>query len=384
MTGYRLAPREQPVRGGQGLAFLVGLLVALIVGAVLLVAAGHNPLAVYGRMVETSLGSPRAWSATLTQAAPLGLAGLAVAVAGSMGLWNIGAEGQIIAGAIVGTWVARLGPDLPGPALIPLMLVAAVIGGGLLAAGPALARAHLGVNEIISTLMLNEVAIRLVRYLVNGPWKDPESAGFPVAPELPTQAALPTLFSRANIGVLIAAAVVAIFGFLSARSKWGYELRVAGSSAKAAEYVGISLRSKILTVLVLSGAIAGLAGGIRLGSTSRIVEGIAEGWGFAGIIVAALALMRPANVALVAVAFGALRVGGVAIKGEGVPAAIAEIIQALVLFGALTAAILATYRVVSATPKDGGEGVLAAADSVSATVDLAADSDPDDEAGESS
>lgn len=343
MFGYRLIRREQPIRGGQVLSFTIGLVVALVLGAILLVSAGHDAVAIYKKMADASLGSPQAWSTTLTQAVPLGLAGLAVAVAGSMGLWNIGAEGQIIAGAIAGTWVARLGPDLPGPLLITLMLVGSVVGGGLLALGPALARARLGVNEIITTLMLNEVAIRIVRYLVNGPWKDPGAVGFPVAPELPDQSALPTLFQRANIGVLIAALVLAVFGFFASRSKWGYELRVAGSSAHAAEYVGISLRTKIMTVLVLSGAIAGLAGGIRLGSSSRIVEGIAEGWGFAGIIVAALALMRPSGVAAVAVAFGAVRVGGVAIKGQGVPASIADVIQALILIGALGAAVFTTY-----------------------------------------
>lgn len=343
MFGLRLVRRENPLRGGQGLAFVAGLAIALLLGAILLVVADHDPVAIYRRMADASLGSPQAWSTTLTQAVPLGLAGLAVAVAGSMGLWNIGAEGQIIAGAIAGTWIARLGPDLPGPVLIPLMLLAALVGGGLLALGPALARARLGVNEIITTLMLNEIAIRIVRYLVNGPWKDPTAVGFPVAPELPDQSALPTLFERANIGVLIAGFVLLAFGVFASRSKWGYELRVAGSSAKAAEYIGVSLRAKILTVLVLSGAIAGLAGGIRLGSSDRIVEGIAEGWGFAGIIVAALALMRPSGVALVAIAFGALRVGGVAIKGQGVPASIADIIQALVLMGALGAAVFANY-----------------------------------------
>lgn len=345
MFGFRLVRRENPIRGGQVLAFFVGLVVALLLGAILLLAADHNPIDIYVKMADSSLGSPQAWSTTLTQAVPLGLAGLAVAVAGSMGLWNIGAEGQIIAGAIAGTWVARLGPDLPGPALIPLMLISAIVGGGLLALGPALARARLGVNEIITTLMLNEIAIRIVRYLVNGPWKDPTAVGFPVAPELPEQSALPNLFERANIGVLIAAVVLLVFGFYASRSKWGYELRVAGSSARAAEYVGISLKTKILTVLVLSGAIAGLAGGIRLGSSDRIVEGIAEGWGFAGIIVAALALMRPSGVAAVAIAFGAVRVGGVAIKGQGVPASISEIIQALILMGALGAAVFTTYSI---------------------------------------
>ncbi|MGI9604908.1 MAG: ABC transporter permease [Acidimicrobiales bacterium] len=345
MLGLRFARRETPLRGGQVRAFIVGLVVALIFGAVLLVASGHDPIDVYRNMFDSALGSRRGLSATLTRAVPLGLAGLAVAVAGSMGMWNIGAEGQIIAGAIGGAWVARLGPDLPGPVLIPLMLIGAVLGGAFLAFGPAIARSRLGVNEIITTLMLNEVAIRVVRYLVNGPWKDPEGNNFPIAPELPSQAALPTLFERANIGILIAAAVLIAVGFYSARSTWGYELRIAGSSEKAAEYVGISLKAKLLTVLVLSGAIAGLAGGIELtGNSTRLVEGVANGWGFAGIIVAALALMRPSGVAAVAVAFGAVQIGGEAIQTLGVPSSIANIVQALILFGALGAAVFSNYE----------------------------------------
>jgi len=347
MSGWRIARRETPLPGGQIRAFLVGLVLALVFGAVLLAATGHNPASVYASMFDSALGSPRGWSATLTRAVPLGLAGLAVAVAGTMGMWNIGAEGQIIAGAIGGAWMARLGPDLPGPVLIPLMLVAAIGGGALLALGPALARARLGVNEIITTLMLNEVAIRIVRYLVNGPWKDPEGNNFPVAPELPDQAELPKLFERANIGILIAAAVVIGLGFFASRSAWGYELKIAGSSESAAEYVGISLRAKVLTVLVLSGAIAGLAGGIELtGSSSRLVEGVANGYGFTGIIVAALALMRPSGVAAVAVAFGAVQIGAEAIQTQGVPSSISNILQGLILFGALAAAVFSNYRVV--------------------------------------
>lgn len=350
MFGFRLTRRENPLPGGQLVAFVTGTVVALAVGAVLLLASDLNPVSVYAEMATSAFGSSQGISNTLTQAVPLGLAGLAVAVAGSMGLWNIGAEGQIIAGAIAGTWVARLAPDLGGPALITLMIVAGVAGGALLALGPALARAHLGVNEIITTLMLNEVALRGVRYLVNGPWRDPTAVGFPVAPLLPEQAELPILFGRANIGVLIAGAVLLVFGVFASRSKWGFELRVAGSSAQAAQYVGISLNKKIMTVLVLSGAIAGLAGGIRLNSSDRIVEGIAEGWGFAGIIVAALALMRPSGVALVAVAFGALRVGGTAIRTQGVPESISEIVQALILMGALGAGVFTAYTLTRTSP----------------------------------
>jgi simple sugar transport system permease protein len=269
-----------------------------------------------------------------------------------MGLWNIGAEGQIIAGAIGGAWVARVIPDASGAILIPAMLIGAVVGGALLALPPAIARARLGVNEIITTLMFNEIILRVVRYLVNGAWKDPNSAGFPQAPPLPPQAALPELFGRANIGVPIAALVITGFGVYAARSKWGYELRLAGSSENTAQYAGISLKKKILTVLTLSGAIAGLAGGIELtGSSSRLVEGVANGWGFAGIIVAALALMRPGGVAAVAVAFGAVQVGGLAIQVGGVPASIATILQALILFGALAAGVFSNYKLVrSAAP----------------------------------
>ena len=347
MLGIRLARREKHIPGGQVLAILLGLVIALVLGAILLTVTGHSATEVYAEMFDSALGSRRGWSATLTRAVPLGLAGLAVAVAGSMGMWNIGAEGQIIAGAIGAAWVARLGPDLPGPALIPLMLIGGVIGGGFLALGPAWARSQLGVNEIITTLMLNEVAIRIVRFLVNGPWKDPEGNNFPVAPELPDQAALPILFERAHIGIIIAAVVVIGFGVWSARSKWGYELRIAGSSAQAAEYVGISLRTKVFTVLLLSGAIAGLAGGIELtGNSARIVEGVANGFGFAGIIVAALALMRPSGVAAVAVAFGAVQIGGEAIQTTGVPPSISNVLQALILFGALAAAVFTEYRFV--------------------------------------
>ena len=358
-SSYRLSRRDQPLRGGQIRAFAVGVAIALVIGAILLIASGHNPGEIYIKMFDSAFGSPRALSVTLTRAVPLGLAGLAVAVAGSMGLWNIGAEGQIVAGAIGGAWMARVAPDLPGPVLIPAMLIAAIIGGSLLALGPAIARSQLGVNEIITTLMLNEVAIRIVRYLVNGPWKDPEGNNFPIAPELPEQSALPALFERSNVGVLIAAVVLLVFGIYTARSAWGFELRLAGSSENAATYAGVSLKTKIFTVLVLSGGVAGLAGGIELaGSSDRLVEGVANGWGFAGIIVAALALMRPSGVAAVAIAFGAVQVGGLRIQILGVSSSIATTLQALILFGALGAAVFSNYRLVRTqrVPAEGSGG----------------------------
>ena len=341
-----LVRREAPLRGGQPLSFAIGLVVALTIGIVLLMGAGHDPLVVYERMFVAALGDPDSWAVTLNRAVPLGLAGLAVAIAGSMGLWNIGAEGQILVGAVFAAGVARVGEGWSGPVLLMAMLAGGAVGGGLWALGPAVARAKIGVNEILTTLMLNEVALRLIQWLIHGPWKDPDSYNFPLAPMLPEQGHLPTLFGRAHIGVVVAVAVIALFAVAVNRTAWGFELRVAGSSGATARYAGISLERKILTVLMLSGAVAGLAGGSELaGTADRLTEGISNGFGFAGIIVAALALMRPSGVAAVALLFGAVQIGGQSIQTLGVSSSVSTILQALILFGAIGAGVLSRYQV---------------------------------------
>jgi simple sugar transport system permease protein len=341
-----LVRREAPLRGGQPLSFAIGLVVALTIGIVLLMGAGHDPLVVYERMFVAALGDPDSWAVTLNRAVPLGLAGLAVAIAGSMGLWNIGAEGQILVGAVFAAGVARVGEGWSGPVLLMAMLAGGAVGGGLWALGPAVARAKIGVNEILTTLMLNEVALRLIQWLIHGPWKDPDSYNFPLAPMLPEQGHLPTLFGRAHIGVVVAVAVIALFAVAVNRTAWGFELRMAGSSGATARYAGISLERKILTVLMLSGAVAGLAGGIELaGTADRLTEGISNGFGFAGIIVAALALMRPSGVAAVALLFGAVQIGGQSIQTLGVSSSVSTILQALILFGAIGAGVLSRYQV---------------------------------------
>ena len=167
--------------------------------------------------------------------------------------------------------------------------------------GPALARSHLGVSEIITTLMLVYVAIRVVEWLQVGPWKDPESFGFARIKEVPDQASLPVLFGRVNIGAIIALGLLVVFSLAVSRTAWGYELRLAGSSPDTARYAGISLRRKVLTALLLSGGIAGLAGAVQLtGTEVRLTPGLSSGFGFSGIIVAALAFMRPSGVAVAA------------------------------------------------------------------------------------
>lgn len=344
-----LTRREIPTRGGQPVAFLFGLAFALLVGAILMQVSGDPAIDVYQRMWERSLGSTDTWSVTFNRAVPLALAGLAVSIAATMGLWNIGAEGQILFGATAATLVGRLFPDWPGPVLITAMLIAAVIGGALWALGPGLAKAELGVSEIITTLMLTEVAIRLITYLEQGPWKDPEGFGFPNVTARPPQAELGDLWDRTHIGVLLALAVIGAFAWFINRSVWGYELRIAGSSRQTAAYAGISMRRKVLGVLLLSGAVAGFAGGIELtGTAVRLNAQISNGYGFSGIIVAALALMRPSAIPVVALAFGAVQVGGQSIQTSlGISPAVSTILQALILFGAIGAAVFSNYRVVA-------------------------------------
>ncbi|MCQ3812346.1 MAG: ABC transporter permease [Acidimicrobiia bacterium] len=341
-----LVRRDRVLPATQSLGFVVGIIVALVLGAILLWASDNSPAEVYERMFDSAFMSTDSLSRTLERTTPLALTGLSVAVAGSMGLWNIGAEGQMMAGATVATGVAMMADGLSGPALIAVMLASGVAGGMLLMLGPALARSHLGVSEIIATLMLVYVAIRVVEWLQVGPWKDPGSLGFPRIEEVPGQASLPGLFGRVNIGALIALGLLIVFSLAVSRTAWGYELRLAGSSPDTARYAGVSLRRKVLTALLLSGGIAGLAGTVQLtGAEVRLTPGLSNGFGFSGIIVAALALMRPSGVAVVAFVFGAVQVGGQSIQTLGVSSAISDILQAMILFGALVAAVFFNYRI---------------------------------------
>ncbi len=341
-----LVRREKVVPGVQAVAIVVGIAVALALGAILLWVSDHSPVEVYERMFDSAFWGIDSLSRTLERATPLALTGLAVAVAGSMGLWNIGAEGQMMAGATVATGMAMMADGLSGPALIALMVVAGVIGGMVLMVGPALARSYLGVSEIITTLMLVYVARRVVEWLKIGPWKDPDSMGFAVIEPVPEQASLPGLFGRANIGALIALGLLLALSLAVSRTPWGYELRLAGSSPDTARYAGISLRAKVLTALLLSGGIAGLAGVVQLtGSATRLEPDLSNNYGFAGIIVAALALMRPSGVAVVAIVFGAVQVGGQSIQTLEVSSAISDILQAMILFGALAVAVFLNYRI---------------------------------------
>ncbi|MBC7324519.1 MAG: ABC transporter permease, partial [Moorella sp. (in: Bacteria)] len=293
------------------------------VGAIFLVATGYNPLKVYHDMLNGVVGSKYGLSETVVKAIPLMLAGLGVSVAFRMLLWNIGAEGQFYMGAFGASFVALYFPHLPPYVMLPAMFFAGIIMGGLWALLPALPRAKWGVNEVITTLMLNYVAVLWVDYLVYGPWKDPKGFNFPLTAPFSKAATLPALAgTRVHLGLIFALLAAVLLAVILWRTRWGYEIRVIGESPRAARYAGIKIERNIILVMMLSGALAGLAGMSEVaGITHRLQHGISPGYGYTAIIIAWLAKLHPAAIILVSILFGGLIVGGYSVQTSGVPSA---------------------------------------------------------------
>lgn len=307
-------------------------LAALGLVGVGLVAFGYPAEPALRALLAGSVGSADAWVATLLKTTPLLLAGLAVALAFRAGVWNIGAEGQLYAGALAATWVATGAlSDAPGVLLVPVVMGTAALGGlafGALAGG---LRAWRGVNEVITTLMLNFVAIELVALAVHGPLQEaagayPQSEAFPAAARLPAWGRL----HAAVPGALLAAALTSWLVF---RTPTGFRLRAVGLSPRAARFAGIPTAGYGVLALALSGALAGLAGGAEVaGVTGRLYEGISPGHGYTAIAVALLARLHPLGVVPAALFFGALEAGAGAMQRQaGVPSVATEIVQGAVV-----------------------------------------------------
>ncbi|HIQ05389.1 MAG TPA: ABC transporter permease [Anaerolineae bacterium] len=330
---------------------IVSLILALLAGAVLLVVAGANPWETYKAMAIGAFGSRYSLSETLVKAIPLMLTGLGVSVAFRMLFWNIGAEGQLAMGGFAASGVAlffpELLPGLPVWTLLPLMFLAGFLAGAVWGLVPAVLKAFLNVNEIITTLMLNYVAILWVEYLFYGPWKDPHGYGFPGTAQFPEAAWLPRLSGRVHLGLMFAILAALFLWLIMTRTQWGYEIRVIGENPRAARYAGISLARNILLVMLLSGGLAGLAGfGEVAGISHRLQKGLTVGYGYTAIIVAWLAKLNPWGVLLVALLLAGLLVGGDQIQiTMGLPAAVALVLQGAILFFMLGSDVFARYRV---------------------------------------
>ena len=276
------------------------------------------------------------------------LCALGISVAFRMKLWNIGAEGQFYMGAFAASGLPLYLPELPAVIMLPGMLVLGCVAGGLWGLLPAILRAKWKVNEIIATLMFNYVAILWVDYLVYGPWKDPKGFNFPLSAKFPEAAALPTFgASRIHMGLLLALLIAVLFWVMFQKSRWGYEIRVIGESEPAARYAGINISRNIYLVMILSGAVCGLAGMTEIsGITGRLQPNLSPGYGFTAIIVAWLSKLHPAAIVVVAVLFGALQVGGYFVQTMGVPASISAMLQGAVLFFVVGGEFLTQYKII--------------------------------------
>jgi simple sugar transport system permease protein len=335
------------------------VLAALAVGGLLLSLTGIDPILAYTRIFRAAFGSPARWlrgelyplSDTTVKATPLILAGLGVALAFRMRLWNIGAEGQLLIGAWAATGVALhvLRPSTPFYIMIPAMMVAGFLGGAFYAAIPGVLKAWLGVNEIITTLMLNYVAAFWNNYVIYGPWS---LRGFGLTPKFPRSAWLPRLteFSdvvpafrglTAHLGIVFGLVAAAIFWYLLRNSKFGYEIRVIGDNPTAARYAGMNLKRNILLVMMISGGMAGLAGMSELSGVIHILqEHISPGYGFTAIIVAWLGKLNPWGVVLVSYLLGGLLVGGDEIQ----PFGIVQMLNGVILFVVIGGELILRYR----------------------------------------
>ncbi|MDI6906014.1 MAG: ABC transporter permease [Thermoanaerobacterales bacterium] len=324
----------------------LAVVLALAVGAVFLILSGREPLALYREMFSGAFGSGYGLSETVVKAIPLSLAGLGLSLAFRMQLWNIGGEGQLYMGACAATGVALALAGQPAWVLLPLMVLAGLAAGGVWALLTALPRAYLGVNEIITSLMLNYVAILWVDYLVYGPWRDPAGFNFPLTATFTEGAVLPSLGdTRIHAGLLFALLAVLILYVILEHTRWGFEIRVIGESERAARYAGMKITRNILLVMLVSGALCGLAGMSEVsGLAHRLQPGFSPGYGYTAIIVAVLARLNPLAVLPVAFLFGGLQVGGYMVQTAGVPAAIVAMLTGAVLFFVLGGEILLRYR----------------------------------------
>ncbi|MBT9135648.1 MAG: hypothetical protein DDT34_00708 [Firmicutes bacterium] len=321
---------------------------ALLVGAAVILFLGFNPLNVYRSMFAHAFFSRFGLMDTAVKAIPLMLAGLGVALAFRMLLWNIGAEGQIYMGAYAASGVALSMPGAPSYIVLPAMLVAGMAAGAFWALLAAVPRAYFGANETIITLLLNYIAIFWVDHLVFGPWRDPGALGFPITRAFSMAARLPSIGgTRIHLGLVIALALALLLYFVLYHSRWGYEVRVIGESPGAARYAGMDIRRNILLVMMISGGLAGIAGMTEISAIhARLQPAFSPGYGYTAIIVASLAQMHPGYVVLVSFLLAGLLVGGFSMQIAGLPLAVVSMLQGAILFFLLGSGIFARYRLI--------------------------------------
>lgn len=325
---------------------VIGVLVGLLIGGLLILLAGANPIEAYASMLDGAFGGKRQIEETLLKAAPLLLMGLGLTAAFRARVWNIGGEGQFYMGALAGGVIALYFPHWPRPLLILTMLGAGLLGGALWAGLAGLLKVRRGISEIISTLMLNYIAILFMEYMARGPLQEP--GGFlPESAQFDPAARMPVFFdTRVHLGVLLSVLLVPAVYALLWSTPLGFRLRAVGSRLSVARYAGINVERMILFALMFSGALAGLAGIIEVSTLhTRLKGSISGGYGFTGILVALLGRMHPVGVAVASLFFAALTIGAQSMHVTyGLPVTLANAVQAIMVLCVLAADAIAHRR----------------------------------------
>ncbi len=340
------------------LAVPVGsIVVAFGVMTLVLLATHHPPLHTFRRLFDTGFVGRQSLNATFVSATPLLFTGLCAAIAFRMQLFNIGGEGQLYVGAILGAAAAIALGSHSHALSITAMIAAGAVGGAAFALVPAILRAFLSTNEIITSLMLNYVAALVINYLIfdsQSYWRDtssPTAKVFPQGKNFPDAAAWPLAHVGSlelPLGLLLGIGLAALIWLLYSRTRFGFEVQVIGDSPRAATYAGMRTRRKILAVMALSGAVAGIGGASQDGDFRHTLDprGLTSaGYGYAGIVIAALARYNPFAVCLVAFLLGGIQNAGYALQGADFPSGLVGVLQGLILFCALGGELLIRYRV---------------------------------------
>ncbi|PAQ02364.1 ABC transporter permease [Mesorhizobium mediterraneum] len=325
---------------------LLAIGAALVLCSGLIALAGAGVIEAYGVMFSASLGDSYAITETLVRATPMIFTGLAVAVAFRAKFWNIGAEGQLLAGAVASCAVGAI--PMPGPLAILLMAVAGAAAGAAVALVPATLRVKFRVDDVVSSLLLNSVIFYALMALIEGPWKDSFS-GYPISPPIEDSANFPVLLegTRLHLGVVAAFLAAPVIWFLVMRTTLGFRIRIIGENPEAARYGGIHVERVLISTALLSGALAGLAGVGEVGGVHfQVMSDISPGYGYSGIVVAMLARLNPLGVVPAALFLAAVMTGAEAMsRATGVPAFLSDVIQGTALLAMLVALLFTAYRI---------------------------------------
>ena len=324
---------------------LCSFLLALVAGGLFILCLGHNPLAVYWTMLKGCFNNVKSVQATVRFIIPLLITSLAVALAFKMRFWNIGAEGQVIMGAIFSSYFALFHDDWPHWLLMTVMFLAGMIGGGLWGLIPAFFKVKFGTNETLLTLMMNYIALNTIVLLRDGPWSDPASPGFLKIARFTKNAQLDKVLG-VHAGWIVALILVVLVFIYMRYTKHGYEISVVGESTSTASYAGMNVKKIVLRTMFISGAIAGIAGMTQAsGSDMTLAVNVAGGVGFTAIIVAWLAQLNPWAILLVSSLFGIMDKGSSMVESTfKLSADSAEILQGVILFFVLAMEFFIRYR----------------------------------------